>query len=186
MNGSSRVQAYRDDAKRLLKQLRAGGDHALPAARRFRQLQTLSRYSTDELTSGSVDVRLKHALTVVAAEADFASWAQLKSLCERDVVPATTPPMHVSRMDSMLNAWFADHAEAREARQRHGGFLLPYKRQFFVCEAEGIRLLGLDPDDPDWARIGFDFAQPEDTDAWARLAQRRWERINSEQKENAS
>lgn len=186
MNGRSRVQAYRDDAKRLLKQLRSGGDHAVPAARRFRQLQTLSQYSADQLTSGQVDVRLKHALTVVATEADFASWAQLKSLCERDVVPATTPPMHVPRMDSMLNAWFANHEEAREARSRHGGFLLPYRQQFFVCAAEGIRLLGLDPEDPDWTRIGFDFARPEDNEAWARLAERRWDRIKSEQEENAS
>ncbi|NKB89342.1 MAG: hypothetical protein GKS06_14075 [Acidobacteria bacterium] len=183
MNGKSRVAAFRADARRLLKQLRAGGDHARPAARRFRHLQTLRRFSTDELTAGDVEVRLKHALTVIATEAGFPSWPQLKSFCELDVLPATTPPMHVGRMESLLNTWFADHSEARASREASGGYLLPYRKQYFVCGPEGVQLLGLDPQDPDWARIGFDFAQPEDSDAWARLAKRRWTSIAQQEEQ---
>ena len=54
-----------------------------------------------------------------------------------------------------------------------GGYLLPYRHQFLVCESEAIRLLGLDPGDPDWERIGRDWVRPADRDAWRRLRDRR-------------
>jgi hypothetical protein len=42
------------------------------------------------------------------------------------------------------------------------------------CRAsEGIRELGLDPDDPDWAAVGFDMVQPLDRAAHARLCAKR-------------
>jgi len=52
-------------------------------------------------------------------------------------------------------------------------FLLPYKSHFFVCEADVIRALGLEPDDPDWEKIGWDVAQPADLEACERLRQKR-------------
>ena len=33
---------------------------------------------------------------------------------------------------------------------------------------EGVRELGLDPDDSDWARIDWDWVRPADTEAWRR------------------
>ena len=36
-----------------------------------------------------------------------------------------------------------------------------------------MRELGLDPDDPDWARIGNDWVQPRDMAAHRRLVERR-------------
>jgi hypothetical protein len=50
---------------------------------------------------------------------------------------------------------------------------LPYKGQFFVTLSEGIRELGLDPDDPDWELIGWDWVQPKDDAAWKRLKEKR-------------
>src|SRR5258708_35752906 len=40
--------------------------------------------------------------------------------------------------DVFLNRWYSTYADARAARDSDGGFLLPYKRHFFVCEAEVI------------------------------------------------
>ena len=58
--------------------------------------------------------------------------------------------------------------EAIESRQRTllGGSL-------FVTSPEGVRELGLDPDDADWARIGWDWVRPLDAVAWERLRARR-------------
>ena len=83
------------------------------------------------------------------------------------------PLMYVARMDAVLNRWFTSYEEARASLAAEGGYLLPYKTQFFVTEGEGIRELGLDPDDPDWARIGWDWVRPKDRGAWGRLREKR-------------
>lgn len=76
-------------------------------------------------------------------------------------------------MDVFLSRWFASYDEARAARQESGGFLLPYRHHFFVAEAPAIRYLGLDPEDPDWERIGWDWVRPLDDEAFARLKEKR-------------
>jgi hypothetical protein len=81
-----------------------------------------------------------------------------------------------TNLDIFLNRWFANYDDARHARESEGGFLLPYKHHFFVCQAEVIRALGLEPDDPDWERIEWDCARPEDMEAYQRLRGKR-ERI---------
>jgi hypothetical protein len=76
-------------------------------------------------------------------------------------------------LDVFLNRWFASYEEARKSLENESGFLLPYKGQFFVCEAGLIRALGLDSDDPDWERIGWDCVQPLDMQAYQRLHEKR-------------
>ena len=78
-----------------------------------------------------------------------------------------------ANLDVFLNRWFANYQEARQALDRDGGFLLPYRKHFFVCEADVIQALGLEPDDPDWEKIGRDGAQPKDQDAYQRLRDKR-------------
>ena len=36
-----------------------------------------------------------------------------------------------------------------------------------------MRELGLDPEDPDWERIGHDWVRPQDREAWTRLCAKR-------------
>jgi len=81
--------------------------------------------------------------------------------------------MYERSMDAFLNRWFATYEDARAAREHEGGFLLPYRNHFFVTHADAICGLGLDPDDPDWARIGWDWVAPADLDAWQRLREKR-------------
>lgn len=83
------------------------------------------------------------------------------------------PIMLVPRMDAVLNRWFRSYEEASASLLSEGGYLLPYKGQFFITLSEGIRELGLDPDDPDWALIGWDWVCPKDSDAWQRLKEKR-------------
>ena len=72
-------------------------------------------------------------------------------------------------LDVFLNRWYANYDEARAALERHGGFLLPYKHHFFICQPEVIAALGLNPEDTDWQKISRDCARPEDLAAYARL-----------------
>ncbi len=88
-----------------------------------------------------------------------------------DIDPSTL--WYQTSLDIFLNRWFSNYQEARHARAAEGGFLLPYKHHFFVCKAEVIRALGLDPDDSDWKKIEWDCARPEDTEAFQRLRGKR-------------
>ncbi len=76
-------------------------------------------------------------------------------------------------LDVFLNRWFTSYEEARRVLDSEGGYLLPYKRQFFVCEAPAIKAMGLDPEDPDWERVGRDGARPADEQAYQRLREKR-------------
>lgn len=44
-----------------------------------------------------------------------------------------------ARLDAYLNRWFSDYGKARDARDREGGYLLPYKKRFFVCQVDLVR-----------------------------------------------
>ena len=81
--------------------------------------------------------------------------------------------MYVPSMCVVVNRWFTRYDEARAALQSEGGYLFPYRNQYFVTLREGVRELGLDPDDPDWGLIGFDWVRPADPEALARLKARR-------------
>ena len=78
-------------------------------------------------------------------------------------------------LDVFLNRWFSSYEEARKALEAEGGYLLPYRHQFFICQPEAIRAMGLEPDDPDWERIGRDGAKPANSEAFQRLKAKRKE-----------
>jgi hypothetical protein len=87
------------------------------------------------------------------------------------------PSMYVSRMDAVLNRWFTRYEDARSSLELEGGYLMPYQGHFFITMREGVRELGLDPDDPDWAHIGWDWVRPKDREAWERLKEKRRQAI---------
>lgn len=152
-------------AHRLLRDLRSGEPpRAAAAAARFRRLRPFA----DHGGSAPERVRLKHALAVVAEEHGHRSWVALKN-----AVAAAVPPYHAPAVGGFLNRWFVDPDEARASRELYGGYLLPFREQCFVGEAELVRALGLDPDDPDWSLTGFDLVRPRDAAAAERLHQRR-------------
>ena len=45
--------------------------------------------------------------------------------------------MYVPRMDAILNRWFTTYEGARASLESEGGYLLPYRSQFFVTTSEG-------------------------------------------------
>ena len=59
-----------------------------------------------------------------------------------------------------LNSWFSNYEEAKSHLQSVGGFLLPYKNHFFICNEQYIKQIGFDPNDPDRKLIGYDWAFP--------------------------
>ncbi len=166
------LEEYRIRAGILIKQLRSDNpDLVAQAAVRFRVLDSLSSRSVDEIRAQRDKLQKKHALTVVALEKGFTSWTELKASFD-SAGETSSELLHPRRLDVYLNRWFAKYEDAKESRDGEGGFLLPYRHHFFVCESQYIQDLGLDPEDPDWERIGWDWAKPNDQQAWRRLDQK--------------
>jgi hypothetical protein len=146
------LDSLKRDAARLLKQARAGDPAAL---RRFASLRNPPE-----------TLQLKHALAVVADEAGFDGWTELKQAQSGlDFSEFFAGP---SLRDS-LNPWFNNYEEARAFHAAHGGVLLPYRHHFFVSSLAMLERLGFEADHPDWADIGFDFVRPRSEAAYGRI-----------------
>ncbi len=79
-------------------------------------------------------LKRKHALAVIAFEKGFDSWATLK--------------LQIGLIKGgFLNHWFSTYAEAKAYQVAAGGFVLPYKKQFFVCETDYLEAIGLSESD---------------------------------------
>jgi hypothetical protein len=146
------LDSLKRDAARLLKQARAGDAAAL---KRFASLR-----------SPPETLQLKHALAVVADEAGFDSWTDLKQTQSGlDFSEFFAAP---SLRDS-LNPWFNNYEEARAFHTGNGGVLLPYRHHFFVSSLAMLERLGFEVDHPDWRDIGYNFVRPASEDAYARI-----------------
>lgn len=162
---SFNVDECKVQASLLLKSLRSQ-DSAISqkAAKRFLRLPEFGNFSFEEIIQ--FEMKRKHALVVIAMEKGFTSWADLK--CQLPFIRG-----------GFLNQWFANYDEAKAYQQLNGGFLLPFKNQFFMCDADYIMNLGFNAEDPDWALIGYDWANPDNKEAWQRL-HKKWIRIQGE------
>jgi len=159
----------RREARRLLKDLRSKDPlRSAPAARRFVRLRSFAAPGSDAIDFVRERARLKHALAVVAEERGHDSWAALVRSAS-----SAPPAFHAPALGGFLMRWFADHDDAVASRLALGGYVLPFGQQCFVCEAEAVRELGLDPDDEDWRAVGFDLVRPADEAAAERLFERR-------------
>lgn len=151
---SSTVEEYKIQASLLLKSLRLRGNDAEKAAKRFKRLPEFADLSIEEILQK--DIKRKQALLLIAVENGFNSWLDLK--------------MQVNFIiGGYLNSWFPNYNEAKSHLNSAGGFLLPYKNQFFICNAEYIKQIGFEPEDPDWKLIGYDWVIPASKEAWQRL-----------------
>jgi len=91
-----------------------------------------------------------------------------------------------TNLDVFLNQWFADYDQARAARESGGGFLFPYQKHYFVCKPDVVAALGLDPNDADWEKIGYDCVRPSDPEAFQRLLRKREQIVRDELSESSS
>lgn len=163
-------------ASLLLKELRCDErPRTVRAAERFRAFPAFASLDTDAIIERRGTIQLKHALAAIAAELGYPTWTACKRRLE---VPANlrleTERFFESRTGepvgaAYLNRWFARYDEARASLESDGGYLFPYRHQFFICEGGFLDARGIDPSDPDWERIGRDWVRPIDAEARRRL-----------------
>jgi hypothetical protein len=169
------LEEYRIRAVRLRKALRSSNrDAVLETARRFKSLPAWREYTPQQIVEQRDRIQHKHALDVVAREAGFMDWAQLKSAKSWDHrMLFDTTRLFSAGSAAFLNLWHRDYGEARELLAGEPKrFLFPYREHFVLCEALFLEARGINANDPDWERIGRDWVNPRDARAQARLAVR--------------
>ena len=161
------IGALEGRAARLVARLVVGEADALA---RLRSLSRFRRAGDAALREAAPGLTLDDGLAIVAAEFGFATWASCRRvLTETGAVADFGDLLAFTRHDRHLNGWFARYEEAAVARGTAQPYLLAYRRQFFLCDRQYIRALGLDADDPNWDALGFDWARPSDGAARVRL-----------------
>ncbi|WP_433926455.1 hypothetical protein AB3662_26400 [Sorangium cellulosum] len=147
------------------------------ALSRLRALPELRRADEAALAAAAPGIRRKHCLAAVARECGFTSWERARRALEGEPGAPELGTLLYGRDAGALHHWFATHDEARahiEALpEAPRGYLLAYKHHVFVADRAFVASLGLDPDDPDWQAIGWDWARPADPAARGRLYAKR-------------
>lgn len=148
----SAVDDLKQRARILHKQAKAGDANAL-----------------QRIGSIAEPLQRRHALAAVARECGFASWPHAVAVLTGASTEDFGTLLYPDRSDMYWNVWSASYDEARKIREQHGGYLLAYKKHFFIADAHFVAHIGLDPADADWEKIGRDWVQPRDRDARERL-----------------
>lgn len=143
-------------ARQLLRHLREGDD----------ELLSFVNHKARQPTA-SADVQLRHVLAAIARHLGFRGWSHLTAVLAGEELDQGTL-LHPFCAFGM-NTWSADYDEAHTLREQAGGFLLPYKRQFVIVQADFIDAIGLSATDPDWKAVGYDLAGRTPSDARSRL-----------------
>lgn len=116
------------------------------------------------------DIQRKHALAAIAREIGFENWKQAGDCFEGREGASWAEFLYPQRCHIHWNIWFATYEEAKAIHANHEGFLLPYKNQFMIVDADYILSLGLQPIDRAWSVMGRDWARPSSEDARGILA----------------
>lgn len=140
------------------------------------RINALRRNAAD---GAGTDLRLRDCLTLVAREVGFAHWEHARVVLGGFAQAGADMGSfwHAPRTGSLLNEWFAHRDEARAALLRQpASFLLPYRRQFVVVQADFVRELGIDPAADAWTAIDHDLDRGYGTPSWQALA---WDRLHA-------
>jgi len=152
----------------LLHRRIQNNDHR--AIGRLRVLPQFRRASYEHLGAATCDIQRRDCLTVIAAELGFASWPAAKAaITGETMIEDFGTLLYPGRCAGHINLWYKTYQEAATVRESRQGYLLGYKRQYVVVDQYFIESLGLDPADPDWEALGFDWVQPKNVAARSRL-----------------
>lgn len=143
--------------------------HEAKALARLRVLPEFRATKAEALGELAARVKRKHCLAVTAREVGFDGWLHAVAVLTGRASDDFGTLLCLLGSPAHWNIWSASYEEARAIRHEHGGYLLAYKRQFFITDRHYIETIGLDPEDLDWERIGHDWARPSELAARGRL-----------------
>jgi hypothetical protein len=155
-----RLTHLKTQATFLLKDLRSGSPESGKAAEQFLTIPAYSGKSTQWILEHAGTIKLKDAFLVIALKYGFKSWADLKKkVIQEDC-------LYRSAKVGLIYAWFSDYEKAAAYHQQYGGYLIKFWKDFVVCGDEYITSLSLAGYIEQWAKIGYDWVNPADLQAW--------------------
>lgn len=158
------LERLKAHARHLHKQVNTHNPVAIARMRIVREFATM----TDEEIVTTVQRR--HCLNAVASELGFRVWTELVHALDGGTRKQNYGTLLCpGRMTAHQNIWLADYDRALSIRAEHGGFLLGYRKQYFIADQDYVMELGLDPESDDWARMARNWIEPGDENARARL-----------------
>ena len=123
---------------------------------RLEALKTKAKLLQKAKKRSGKPIALKDAYALLATIAGFASWRDMKATLD---VHELLRPRHSS---ALWSVWYGSYDEAHGHLRDQGGYLLPYQKQFFICDHHYIESLGIDLRDPDLDKVGTNWAKPKD------------------------
>lgn len=164
MNNTNRLQEQKTRASILLKHLK-GEDSTRQhkAAERFLQLPFLQLSNAQAILNDTDFYRLKHAYHVLAVENGFDNWAAFREAI------ITEDCMYTAGCGAYLNVWFKHYPEAAAYHLANGGYLLQYRKDYYVAEHAVIEVLGLQNLSAEWKAMGNNWVQPANKEAWEKI-----------------
>jgi hypothetical protein len=160
------IQEIKVRAEILQKRIEQGDTSSLA---RLRVLPELRKATPEALQEFVTTIQRKHCLAVASREFGFAGYQHAVRVLSGDEAESDFGTLLYPGRCGALNHWYATYEEARDLRREVNGYLLAYKRHFFVADGYFVASLGLDPADPDWDAIGRDWVKPCDPVARRRL-----------------
>lgn len=110
-------------------------------------------------------IQLKEAYALIAKAAGYSSWQDMKATLDSN--DKFCPKGH----SAIWKAWFASYEEAL-LHLKENQFLVPYMKDFFICNADYIQFLGLELNDSDLLKAGTNWVKPKDMQAFERLSKK--------------
>lgn len=174
-NAPQNILEFKIKAKKLLKEIKSGDQRiSAKAAKRFESIKRFKGKTQVEILKNIKIIRLKDALAVIAEEYGHRSWTLLKKKLEYREKKKNPDNsfLYPPRCRGFFNNWYRNYSEAKSKLEEYGGFLLSYGEDFFIADKNYIEALGLDPNDSDWEKIGWNWVEPKEPIARERLRQK--------------
>ncbi|WP_051680627.1 hypothetical protein [Vibrio rhizosphaerae] len=184
MEAISRIDKCRVQANRLRKMVKLGlekesvEEDIKAILERFKTSGILKSRSDDE----SIQLKrlntfsINKYLELLAKEAGYIDWSTMAQVIKVEDHIDDTEATELYRSgvsEPNLNVWCPTYDDAKAYLDTHKGFyLLQFKGQCFLAQAPHIEGLGLNPQDPDWEKIGRDWVKPKDPEAKSRLREK--------------
>lgn len=149
---------------RILHRQVASGD-----PRAVARVRALAELAGGDVHAVAGRTRRRHCLAALARELGFRGWPHAVAVLRGSETSDFGTLLYPAGAEVHWNIWCASYEEAAGIRENHGGYLLAYRRHFFITDRHFVVTLGLDPDDPDWQRIGRDWVKPARAAARERL-----------------
>jgi len=111
------------------------------------------------------EITLKSALDKIAKLSGFLSWRDLNENLKENAFAHLMSSAH-------WHTWYGSYEKAKVHLEKNGGYLLAYQKQFFICDEDYIKSLGLQPDDSDLLKVGNNWVEPKNAKAWQSLRQK--------------